>query len=105
MDVVTDAPGQCMLWLELLQGFDERYGKLQEGLKQAWTAIAELLAPKFHELAIAVGKFVIQLRRLALQSWLEDHWVPGRLARWLAHRWPERWLLGVDYLLRAAREE
>lgn len=61
---------------------------LREAIRQLWKTVAETLLPVLE----AFVEWWVSVKREALYRRLRRWHVPHRLARFLAMRWPRRWL-------------
>ena len=70
----------------------EQWEMLRRQVLGCAEAIAEIFTPLLGEVIDQVTIFVVRMRREQLYWSLTKRRVPDRPARWIADKWPERWL-------------
>ena len=65
---------------------------LRQRVVDCWEAIAEVMFPVMQNVMNQIVALIVWVRREQLY-WSLTRWrVPDRPARWVADKWPERWL-------------
>ena len=75
-------------WQEATEALRPSFEALRKAIEQAWLVIEEQL----RILIAALSEWLEEIRREELYRRLRRWRVPYRLARFVARRWPRRWL-------------
>jgi len=70
----------------------EQWEALRQSLLDLRETIAKFVVPAWEKMVVQIRVFIIWVRREQLYWSLTKWKVPEQFARWLADKWPERWL-------------
>lgn len=75
--------------VEAMQPVFDAFAKMAEAIHRWWSAFISNLTDWYENVYLPL---VDCMRRDQLSAQLESYWVPRPVARWIAARWPKRWL-------------